>query len=1083
MVHGAVHSLFRLIGALITLIVLGLAIVTWRLSDGPISIDFLAPYIADSISVEGQVQFSISSAVIAWESWQQPPEVRVLDISAVDTDGQIVAVFPEMTVRLSMISILEGTPAPQEIILTSPVIQLTRTEEGRFLFLLDLDQQTDQGSIESDVFPPDQFEVTNSANLLLDAVAKALVDPGGAANLPGYLEQATIRDATVIFADAASGTEWLVPSGSIELQRDRVGLRLSANLPYMSGGVTSSIGLSGTYIAERKGLSLSFEYRDVKPSAFSTLLPQLSLLAGAEIEVDGTLSVDLTLSDTIPEVEYVQINVEDGSGIISVPLPIGREYPIQRLTLVGSSAQNLDTLSIESMAIKLDDSTESGPVIQLSATGSNMRARPNIDVDIKIDELTLNELTKYWPQDIKPNTRNWISNNLENGTITNASFQIQLSGNDIDTVEVPSFDGEAQLSGIDVTYIRQMPPVEKTSGTITLGLNEVVIELDSGQVTGLSTGGLLEGQTGRVRLHGLDTDRHLADIDLRINSQLEDAIALIDEEPLQYATALGIQPEATSGNVQVLLGFDFPLIIELSLDDILISAQASLESTRIEDAAFGLDLESGQFSLSLDNSGMDVVGTASLGGIRTGLTWRENFSDNREFRSQYALDAVIENDQRHLVGLGQFFFSPPYVDGPVRMEAIYTLSGNGEAGLVLEADLKDAILSIPQLNWSKPTGTEALLAADLKLSGERLHSIDRFSVVSAESSLDVHGQVTFSETSLLDTLILDESTIGQSILSLNVVRDSDNVLDISAQGGVLDGTAFWSSVRQSDQTRSFRDQEQSEGRLPFRFRGQLNRVLLSSYGELQDVQAEVIQEHSGLAHISLTGMVSNGDVFQLNMSPDEDGRSFSATSGNGGAVLRALGLGDDIVDGDLKVAGYVQQSGAVNGTLNISSFRIVDAPLLARLLSVAALTGIVDELQGNGISFSELNVPFTFYDNVFTIRDGAMYGTSLGLTAQGDYNINQNTLEGEGTLIPAYAVNSAFGSIPILGPILTGGEESGGVFAATYTMRGSPDSGEITVNPLATLTPGFLRQIFRVFDPPRTETKPNEVTDSGPGSN
>ena len=209
------------------------------------------------------------------------------------------------------------------------------------------------------------------------------------------------------------------------------------------------------------------------------------------------------------------------------------------------------------------------------------------------------------------------------------------------------------------------------------------------------------------------------------------------------------------------------------------------------------------------------------------------------------------------------------------------------------------------------------------------------------------------------------------------------------------------------------------------------------------------------------------------MQSQDEGRLFKAESENGGAVLRALGLGDDFVDGDLSVTGAVQESGAVEGTFNMGSFKVVDAPLLARLLSVASLTGIVDELEGSGITFSELNLPFSYADNVFSVQNAAMYGASLGLTGRGRYDTNQNTVEGEGTLIPAYAFNSAVGSIPILGPILTGGEKSGGVFAATYTVRGNPEGVEITVNPLATLTPGFLRQIFKVFDPP--PLKPNEL--------
>ena len=47
---------------------------------------------------------------------------------------------------------------------------------------------------------------------------------------------------------------------------------------------------------------------------------------------------------------------------------------------------------------------------------------------------------------------------------------------------------------------------------------------------------------------------------------------------------------------------------------------------------------------------------------------------------------------------------------------------------------------------------------------------------------------------------------------------------------------------------------------------------------------------------------------------------------------------------------------------------------------------------------------------------------------------------------------------------MSGGEEGGGLFAATYTVRGPIDAPTLTVNPLAALAPGFLRNLFTIFD-------------------
>jgi len=56
-------------------------------------------------------------------------------------------------------------------------------------------------------------------------------------------------------------------------------------------------------------------------------------------------------------------------------------------------------------------------------------------------------------------------------------------------------------------------------------------------------------------------------------------------------------------------------------------------------------------------------------------------------------------------------------------------------------------------------------------------------------------------------------------------------------------------------------------------------------------------------------------------------------------------------------------------------------------------------------------------------------------------------------------INSLLGQIPILGTILTG-EKGGGIFAASYKVRGPVEKPEMSVNPLSALAPGFLRNLL-----------------------
>ena len=58
-----------------------------------------------------------------------------------------------------------------------------------------------------------------------------------------------------------------------------------------------------------------------------------------------------------------------------------------------------------------------------------------------------------------------------------------------------------------------------------------------------------------------------------------------------------------------------------------------------------------------------------------------------------------------------------------------------------------------------------------------------------------------------------------------------------------------------------------------------------------------------------------------------------------------------------------------------------------------------------------------------------------------------------------------------------------GVFAATYRMTGNLDDPDVSVNPLATLAPGFLRGLFGIFEggtPKQPDAVPDPSTEQEP---
>ena len=146
---------------------------------------------------------------------------------------------------------------------------------------------------------------------------------------------------------------------------------------------------------------------------------------------------------------------------------------------------------------------------------------------------------------------------------------------------------------------------------------------------------------------------------------------------------------------------------------------------------------------------------------------------------------------------------------------------------------------------------------------------------------------------------------------------------------------------------------------------------------------------------------------------------------------------------------------------------------MAKVLTVASLTGIRDTLRGAGIRFQRLTGAYTLDDGIMHTDLLRAYGPAIGVTAKGEVDFDRAETKLQGTIVPAYTVNRILGGIPVLGPLLTGGEGEG-IFAATYRVSGPLGDPKVDVNALSAIAPGFLRALFSsdaepTALPPRTE--------------
>jgi hypothetical protein len=204
------------------------------------------------------------------------------------------------------------------------------------------------------------------------------------------------------------------------------------------------------------------------------------------------------------------------------------------------------------------------------------------------------------------------------------------------------------------------------------------------------------------------------------------------------------------------------------------------------------------------------------------------------------------------------------------------------------------------------------------------------------------------------------------------------------------------------------------------------------------------------------------------MEPRAGKRHLQVEARDAGSFLLGMDAIRGMRSGHLTVDGVFDGPSGfypLSGTATIDNVVVRNSPFLGKLLQAITLYGLVDVLRGPGMTFSRIVVPFHYDGMDLHVDEAHAYNPSLGLTAVGQINLSSGQTSLSGTIVPAYFFNSMLGQLPLVGRLFSP-EKGGGVFAARFGVNGQIDDPSISINPISALTPGFLRQIFGVFDRP-----------------
>lgn len=1022
MIKRSSKILLEIVAASVTAILVVGGLLLARLNSGPLSLDFMNSYLSGALSLpEQNITVSIEDTTLYWDQKFDTIGLRALNAKVLNAEHIEVANFPELNIGLSIKGLLFGHIAPARIAIMQPSLTLVRLEDGKF----ELARNADSAS-------------GADYSVLFREIMEALGDPANASSGLRFLEKFEIRAADIAVDDRRTGVTWWAPQSDILLERRDEGVIGEANVRLEMGEKITALDADVLWPKGQEQMVITIHVSDFDATYLAETLPEVAAFTAPRFPITGDL---LIIVDKEARIAGFGADIKGGKGKFVLPDYFAEEVPVDSVRI--KARYLLDgSVYLEDLKIDLGATT-------LEAKGKFARDGDKFALTAEgaVENLDMKDLNRLWPKGVAANARAWVVPNIQEGHVKSASASAtgaSMDGNPAN-LQIVAADGKIEFSGATVDYFNPLPKATGVDGSATFTKDTFTIHTDGGAVEDVKLG------KGEIVIGGLSAIDQDIDISIDTSGPSQTALKIIDHEPLKLPSKRDIKPEQISGDFAMNLRFRFPLLNDLQLEQLAIDGKGDLTNGSYEKAFRGQDLREATLKLNVTERFLDVGGEGKLGGVPLALNWFEDFrSQPEKYRRQYLAKGTADNAARDLFQVPKIF----PLDGPIDADLNYTEYDGGKSTLTVEADLAKASLFLPELNYRKEAGVPGKASLAFTLNKGNFRNIDQMKFTAENVAIEGDGLFTYSGDDI-DTLNVKAQTpFNDAQISLR--QPSANNYTLSIRGNKYDVAYLYSGPK---------DENKDNDKDSYNIDLQVKELYMGAPQPFYDVKSRmrlVGPDIESMRFDARTLDDKKRTPVVFNILPNEKGRSLSLKTENAGAFLRAADIVASMHGGKLALEGQYadrKPNRPLAARLMITNFNLKDAPIMTKVLSLASLTGALEMLGGNGIGFEKLSANVTMENHVVKVRDGVLKGNSIGANMGGVVDLKQKLFNLEGTLIPAYGVNKAISSIPVIGQIITGGGEQA-LFAFNFTVKGPLSDPQVGVNPLSALTPGIFREIF-----------------------
>ncbi len=744
--------------------------------------------------------------------------------------------------------------------------------------------------------------------------------------------------------------------------------------------------------------------------------------------------------------------------------------------------------------------------VELAATGriefaNRDRAATGFSAELVVQETDLRNVLALWPPEASPKTRAWIDKNVLAGRLKTGKINIQGDAASLQQLKQKQrparefIDAELIFSDAKLRVHDALPVLQELSGRVAIDGHQVTVEAEQG-IVDLGTPEQDEKALpvianlaqGKFISPPFFTPIGSAQVNFRLQAPLRETLRALDKPPFLALKNLPFTAEDVTGEAVALVELGVPMGLAVVDRRVRFSVSAQTTATSLDLGKFGYRVKNADLSLKVEPGTFRFEGGGEVNGVAAQANGTSfTLEDERALviHAETQLTPILAR-QLHLGFLVSQFSQAADVKSDI------TFLRSGEREIKFSADLSATQLHPKFLAYIKEPGQPAQVEGFVRIDKTGAVSLltSSYQAANDQVKLDMAAKdgrllyfnvPVFRLAGLYDFSVNTQTQDEEFLLNILAERfDISKLLKNNPPPPLpmIQPVGSLTSVESANRV--------SWPRLPGEFSLSARVAEMSGAHDvsLGPVQMSALGVNDKIEKASVTASFADGTELYGELFRDtETTRRFLLQSEDTANILVGLDLLKQMRGGALSVSGEVYDTpievekgrmASVNGTYSLAAFQIQKVPVLAQLLSMASLTGLSDTLSGAGLRFAQATGEFSYFDGRTDIRNGIIRGPSLGVSARGAIDHKLGLLSIGGSLVPAYALNSFFRKIPVLGPVL-GGAKGEGILGVSYRISGLTRDPSVTVNPLSVLTPGFVRQIFQIGA--GTIKRPDEAID------